>query len=78
MDDPPLINDPPAAICDEDLLKDRLDCDDPDLEVEDVEKRGKNLADEFLRTEIEEGLKKVKQFNCLKDVGMKHFSIVLL
>ncbi len=61
-DDQPLIN-YLATKSDEDLLKDRLDCDDPDLELEEVEKRGKSLADEFLKSEIEEGLKKANQFN---------------
>ncbi len=72
MDDQPLINNPPT-ICDEDPIndrmdcdnpiKDRLDCDDPDLEVEEVEKRGKSVADAFLKSEIDEGLKKAKLFS---------------
>ena len=39
-------------------IDDRLDCDDPDLEIDEPERRGKSLADEFLRVEIELGLKK--------------------
>ena len=43
----------------DEIREDRIDCDDPDLEVGETEKTGKSLADQFLRDEIEEGLEKV-------------------
>jgi hypothetical protein len=54
-----------APIQEEDLIRDSLDWDDPDREVDEPERRGKNLADDFLRKEIEEGLRKASNKLCV-------------